>query len=183
MSDQSVFKTLAPYHIITYGTLLGTQFFQTFVGGIVSFKALPRAQFSQLQQKIFPPYFSIITALPVVLAATYPGDKLLLGTASSFSGTFAKANRWTVLVPVATMFATGLANVIYIGPRTTKIMKERKHQETRDGKKSYDPPPHSEEMQRLNKSFSAMHGISSVVNLLGFIATVWYGFSLGARIS
>jgi hypothetical protein len=37
-------------------------------------------------------------------------------------------------------------------------------------------------MTRLNKSFAAMHGISSLLNMGGFIATVWYGFSLAARI-
>ncbi len=88
-----------------------------------------------------------------------------------------------------------------IGPATTKVMRERKHQgmwlcvvrrseepandsesETRDGKKYYDPAPHSEEMQKLNKAFSSMHGISSLLNLTGFIATLWYGVSLAARI-
>jgi hypothetical protein len=53
--------------------------------------------------------------------------------------------------------------------------------ETRDGKK-YDAEPRSQEMTRLNKSFAAMHGISSLLNMGGFIATVWYGFSLAARI-
>ena len=54
--------------------------------------------------------------------------------------------------------------------------------ETRDGKKSYDPAPHSKEMQKLNKAFGKLHGASSLVNMIGFVATVWYGFSLGARI-
>ena len=54
--------------------------------------------------------------------------------------------------------------------------------ETRDGKKSYDPAPHSQEMQRLNRAFGKMHGVSSLVNLGAFIATVWYGFSLAERI-
>ena len=33
-------------------------------------------------------------------------------------------------MPVATMFAAGLANWAYVGPATTKIMKARKHQGT-----------------------------------------------------
>ena len=101
--------------------------------------------------------------------------------------------------------------------------------ETRDGKKSYDPAPHSEDMQRLNNKFGTIHGVSSLINLtgrfanltdlaescstptdrfwdttrnhhgeklhssnahvgespltmcVGFIATVWYGFSLAER--
>lgn len=54
--------------------------------------------------------------------------------------------------------------------------------ETRDGKKYFDPAPHSEEMVRLNKQFGTMHGVSTLVNLAGFIATLWYGVSLAARL-
>jgi hypothetical protein len=54
--------------------------------------------------------------------------------------------------------------------------------ETRDGKKSYDPAPHSKEMQKLNKAFGRMHGYSSLLNLVGFLTTVWYGVVLAKRI-
>lgn len=54
--------------------------------------------------------------------------------------------------------------------------------ETKDGKKSYDPAPHSKEMERLNKRFGKMHGISSLINLISLIATVSYGFTLAARL-
>ncbi|KAF5873674.1 uncharacterized protein Bfra_005138 [Botrytis fragariae] len=182
MPDLSILKTPGPYHIITYGTLLGTQFFQSFVNGIVAYKSLPRPQFSVLQQNIFPIYFGIQTALPAVLAITYPGSRTHLGTVSGISGTLAEVNRWSVMVPLATMFVTGLANLVVIGPATTRIMKERKHQETKDGKKSYDAAPHSREMQRLNKAFGKMHGASSLVNLVSFLATIWYGASLAERL-
>ena len=100
---------------------------QTFIGGIVSYQALPRPQFSQLQQKLFPVYFGIQTTLPVVLALTYPGS-LLLGTKSGIAGVLADSSRWSVLVPLATLFGTSLANWTFIGPATTKVMRERKHQ-------------------------------------------------------
>lgn len=61
-------------------------------------------------------------------------------------------------------------------------MKERKHQETRDGKKYYDQSPQSKEMQRLNKAFSRMHGVSALTNLVGLGVTVWYGFLLAERL-
>ncbi|KAL3423671.1 mitochondrial outer membrane protein [Phlyctema vagabunda] len=181
MPDLSILKSPAPYHILAYGTLLGTQFFQTFVGGITAFRALPRPQFASLQQKIFPIYFGIQTVLPAVVALTCPGS-LLTGKPAGISGTIAEGNTWSVLVPVATIFVTSLVNMAVVGPATTSIMRERKHQETRDGKKSYDPAPHSKEMIKLNKRFGAMHGVSSLLNLAGFIATVWYGVSLSERI-
>ena len=103
-----------------------------------------------------------------------------------------------MLVPVLTVFATSLANLVFVGPATTKIMLERRRQgecvgdcpgyllsrapETKDGKKSFDPPPHSEDMQKLNKAFGSMHGISSLLNMAALIATVWYGVSLAERL-
>lgn len=80
------------------------------------------------------------------------------------------------------MFVTAIVNLAYVGPQTTKIMQLRKHQETRDGKKSWDEGPHSKEMQALNKQFGVLHGISSLVNLIGFGAMVWYGGVLGEHI-
>jgi hypothetical protein len=63
------------------------------------------------------------------------------------------------------------------------LLTESERLETRDGKKSYDPSPHSKEMQKLNKSFGKMHGMSSLINLVGFLATAWYGVSLAERLN
>jgi hypothetical protein len=65
---------------------------------------------------------------------------------------------------------------------TVDTMRERKHQETRDGKKSYDPPPHSKEMIALNKKFGRLHGLSSLVNLVTLGATIFYGVVLSKKL-
>jgi hypothetical protein len=90
--------------------------------------AIPRPQFSALQTKTFPIYFGLQTALPAILALTYPGGRSPIGAPSSLRGTFAEANRWNVLAPILTIFATGLVNLMFVGPATTRIMKERKQQ-------------------------------------------------------
>ncbi|KAK3692530.1 hypothetical protein B0T22DRAFT_16221 [Podospora appendiculata] len=180
MASSSLFSP-APYHIISYGTLLGTTFFHTFIGGIVSFQVLARPQFSILMTKIFPIYFSMQTALPAVLALTYPASRWG-GGLSGIAGVLEPVNRWSVLVPIATIFATGLANLVVVGPATTECMDERKVQERKDGKKSYDSPPHSQEMTALNKKFSILHGASSLLNVASFVATVAYGFTLASRL-
>jgi len=54
--------------------------------------------------------------------------------------------------------------------------------ERKDGKKSYDAPPHSQEMTALNKRFSVLHGVSSLLNLGTFIGSVVYGFNLASRL-
>jgi len=182
MPDLSLLMTPAPYHILTYGTLLGMEFYQSFVAGVVAFRALTRPQFGTLQNKVFPVYFSLQTALPVILALTYPGSPSSVGTPSSLPGVLAESNRWSVLVPLVTVVSTSLLNMFVAGPAVQKVMQDRKIQETRDGKKSYDPPPHSKEMQQLNKAFGKMHGISSLLNLVSFLATVGYGLTIAARI-
>lgn len=208
MPTTSSFSDPKVYHILTYGTLLGSNLFQTFLGGPVAFKALPRPSFSTLQQAIFPPYFTFQAALPVLLAITWPGEKVAQVGARSvaqnagFWGVFSENSLLTAGVPIAIMFATSAANLLVFGPATTKVMKERKHQgmlkkqwdttlaetmrrvetdkisETRDGKKYYDPGEKSAEMKRLNASFGKLHGISSALNLLGTFAMIYYGATL-----
>jgi hypothetical protein len=75
---------------------------------------------------VFPVYFSIQTALPVVLALTYP-EKGALG-ASGVTGVLHTADQWGVLVPLATTFVTALLNLAVVGPATTSCMNERKLQ-------------------------------------------------------
>lgn len=77
------------------------------------------------------------------------------------------------------MFVSGLVNFVYAGPETTRVMGLRKHQETRDGKKSWEEGEHSEEMQALNRKFGILHGISTLVNMAGLGAMIWYGAVLG----
>lgn len=153
--------------------------FKSFVGGIVAYRVLPRPSFSTLQSGIFPVYFAMQTVLPAALALTFPGTSVVSGSPErSLRGLMLEQNRWSALVPIGTVFFAGLANFAFVGPAATKAMRERKHQETRDGKKSYDPAPHSKEMQRLNKKFGQLHGISTLINLAALLATIWYGGTL-----
>lgn len=55
--------------------------------------------------------------------------------------------------------------------------------ETRDGKKSYDSPPHSKQMQALNKKFGKIHGVSSLLNMVTLLATIYYGVVIGKQLS
>lgn len=181
------------------------------------FRVLERPSFSTAQQALFPIYFSLQTALPVILALTYPGSKNPLGTQSGVAGILEESKRYCTLLPIVTIFVTGALNLFVLLPATKKIMAERYAQgknfrsvpscfvdllvlvptasslgcprpsadhstEKKDGKKSYDPAPQSQEMQTLNKRFGKTHGISSLLNLTTFIATVAYGFTLASRI-
>ncbi|PSN67684.1 hypothetical protein BS50DRAFT_550652 [Corynespora cassiicola Philippines] len=181
MSSLSSFKNPAGYHLLSYGTLLGSTLFQSFIGGIIAFRVLPRPQFSTLQKHTFPVYFTLQSVTPLLMALTYPaagGWRALLPLQHTQS-----SDDRLAFTLISTMLVTGLINWVYVGPQTTEVMKLRKHQETRDGKKSYDEGPHSEEMQQLNKRFGMLHGISSLVNLVGLIGMLWYGVLIGEKIA
>lgn len=163
------------------------------------FKTVDRPAFSAIQQKLFPIYFGIQTALPVVLALTFPGNSLI-GLSSGIPGLLSDFARWHSLLPIATMFLTGLVNLTILLPATTNTMKVRRGQgmlksstlrnavnantflAKRDGKDWYSEGPHSDEMKVLNKKFGILHGISSLINLTTFLAAVSYGFTLGGRV-
>jgi hypothetical protein len=81
------------------------------------------------------------------------------------------------------MTALGAINYVVLGPWTTKVMRERKHQETRDGKKYDAEGPRSERMEELNRTFSALHGASSLVNLADYLLMMYYGFVLAERVT
>ena len=113
--------------------------FQSFIGGVVAYKSLPRAQFATLQSAIFPIYFCLQSACPVLLALTYPGSstKSSLGNGfgsvpqtqqSGIGGFFADGNRWSVAAPIIVCFAANVVNLVWAGPKTNDIMRLRKHQ-------------------------------------------------------
>ncbi|PHH89097.1 hypothetical protein CDD83_6640 [Cordyceps sp. RAO-2017] len=176
----SAFCSVAPYHIISYGTLLGTSMFHSFINGPVMYKSIEKPAFSAAQKSLFPIYFSIQTAVPAILALTFPGNALA-GVSPGISGLLDASSRWNSLLPITTMFLTGLVNLAVVLPATTKVMKERQGQSKRDGKNWYDQGPHSDEMLALNKKFGMVHGISSLINLTTIISAVAYGFTLGSR--
>lgn len=96
---------------------------QTFVSGIVAFRALPRPQFAALQSATFPIYFSLQSGLPLIVALTSSKN----GQISGLSDLLAPENHCT-LIPLATTMVTGLLNMFVLRPITMKVMRERKHQ-------------------------------------------------------
>lgn len=92
------------------------------------FRVLERPSFSAAQSALFPIYFSLQTALPIVLALTYPGSSGPLGVTSGITGFLDESNRYDTLLPLAVAFVTGAANLFVLLPATTKIMADRRAQ-------------------------------------------------------
>lgn len=103
---------------------------KTFLGAPLSFRALPRPYFATLQSTIFPAYFGVQTVLPLVVAATYPGQHTSTGTwvefgPQSVSGVLGER---AALVPLVTTFVAGLVNILAVRPVVARIMEERRKQ-------------------------------------------------------
>ena len=118
--------------------------------------------------------------LPLAMAFTYPSSSKMIP--SGYQGALHSSNRNSVFLPLAAMTICGMINWLFVGPMTTKTMRLRKWQETKDGKKYYDQGPHSDDMKKLNKEFAVLHGISSLVNLVEIILTIAYGVILSERL-
>ncbi|MCJ1458213.1 hypothetical protein MMC28_008584 [Mycoblastus sanguinarius] len=154
-----------------YGTLLGTELYQSFVMTKVCYDALPMSAFTTLQKRVFPIYFRTQSLLLLLTAATHPPH-----------GPFSLLTSLGDLIPLTIGGAMAVLNLSVYGPRTQNMMVERIHQETRDGKK-YNHVESSEEMKAKNKAFSRAHAMSIHLNLLTMGATVWYGFQLASRMA
>ncbi|KAK6331176.1 hypothetical protein TWF696_003243 [Orbilia brochopaga] len=179
---------LSVTHLLSYSFLFGTQIWHSFIGGIISFRVLPREHFSALQRRLFPLYFSLQFVLSLLLLLTAP--KSLKNTATSPTYGF-----------LLTVIATALLNVGVAGPATTRVMDQRKAREVFDGRR-YDGrklPGVTEgaerggdredeevlvspEMRALNKRFGMWHGISSLLNMGSVIGTIGYGVLLAGKI-
>lgn len=88
------------------------------------FRTVNRPAFSAIQSKLFPIYFGMQTAIPALLALTFPGNALL-GIKGGIGGLVDAPNKWSSLVPIATMFVSGLVNLAVLLPATVKTMKDR----------------------------------------------------------
>ncbi|EPS39469.1 hypothetical protein H072_6632 [Dactylellina haptotyla CBS 200.50] len=186
MPLQSILFPIA--HLLSYSFLFGTQIWHSFIGGIVSFRVLPRAQFGALQRRLFPIYFALQFFLSMVLLVTAP--KTLKNTLTGPTYGF-----------LLTVLTTSLFNITVAVPFTAKTMDKRKAQEVFDGR-SYDGqklPGVSEgaerggdkegqeiiksaEMKSLNKQFGIWHGVSSLANMGSVIGTIGYGVLLAGKI-
>ncbi|KAL7920531.1 hypothetical protein ACQKWADRAFT_298312 [Trichoderma austrokoningii] len=174
----SIIASVTPYHIISYGTVLGTTFFHTFVTTVVMIRSVDIKTFSAVLIKLWPYYFGVQAAGSAVLALTCPGSSL---TPSGISGLLAPSNRWGTLVPIAATFVSSIVNLFVALPATLQVEQDRYEQGKRDGKEWFEKEGASDEMKALNRKFGVLHGVSATLNLTSFFSTLAYGFTLARR--
>ncbi|KAH6681754.1 hypothetical protein B0J14DRAFT_222197 [Halenospora varia] len=160
------------YHLIAWGSLLGTELYQSFVMTKLCYIHLPRPQFTTLQKRVFPVYFNIQTGLVLATVLTYPSGSML-----------GLINNVADVVILGATFGLSVLNMFVFGPRTSKAMVDRIHQETRDGARHDEGTGEiSEEMKLIKRRFSRNHAMSIHLNLLAIIGTILYGIRLGSKI-
>ncbi|KAI1115664.1 hypothetical protein F5Y14DRAFT_111190 [Nemania sp. NC0429] len=168
-------SVLAPLHLLSFSTLLGTQLYQTFVVTKICFVSLPRSAFTTLQKRLFPIYFRSQSLLLLLTMITIPSQ-----------GPISLVTNKAAWIPFSIAGATAALNLFVYGPRTRQIMIERIHQETRDGLQgqatndAVEAP--SLQKERLDRSFSHNHAMSIHLNLLSIGALLWWGWKLASNL-
>ncbi|OQD68476.1 hypothetical protein PENDEC_c035G05622 [Penicillium decumbens] len=159
---------LLPYHLLSYGALLGTEVYQSFVNTKICYRALPMREFIALNKRIFPVYFGCQVGLAALTAATRPPYSIL-----------SLANDLWSAVPLGVVLVMGSLNWFVYGPCTTTASLVRRA--LHDNKENLTDPDNAK-VHRANRTFAINHAMSIHLNAIALVATVFYGFSLSSNI-
>jgi len=178
LTFSSLFSLLSAdgLYLLAYGWVFGMSVWQTFFGGFIAYKALPRQHFSNLQHRVFPIYFSLSIVLTAVLLGlwvinhpdvlAHPLNPRLADVAQAYA--------------LALVVGLQGSNSFVIGPLTSKTMYERQKLEKEEGKAPNEPGV-SANMKVLNKRFGYLHGASSLFNLWAVLSLGFHGLWIGGR--
>ncbi|KAK7694322.1 hypothetical protein QCA50_001504 [Cerrena zonata] len=157
-------------YLFGYSWLLGMSIWNSFIGGFIAYRALPRQQFGALQHRIFPVYFNLSILLSGGLLALWARSHPAVVEHIQNPLVADVAQAYTL---AAVVFLQG-SNRFVVGPLTSKTMFQRHKLEKAEGK-SYNEKGVSAEMKAINKKFAQLHGISSLANLFSFFAVAFHG--------
>ncbi|XP_068663129.1 uncharacterized protein [Aristolochia californica] len=153
-------------HLLSFATAWGIGLWVTFIGGIIMFNNLPRHQFGNLQSKMFPAYFSTVSACGAISIAAFaylhPWK-----TASS-------VERFQIGILLSS-FAFNLTNLFVFTPMTVEIMRKRHKVEKEENigdevgwTKNREAAKANPKLAAMNKKFGMIHGLSSLANIMSF---------------
>ena len=152
-------------HSAVWATWFGSMMYTTFFVGLTLFKNLPRQTFRDVQEQLFPVYFQLGALCVALLAVLAPLCHAVGGA------------QWRLLAAAAA--AVG-ANLLYLEPHTSKIMKDRAALErmTHAVATGFYPAGKDAQLKAFAKEFGKLHGLSSLANLVALCVAVAYGWSL-----
>ncbi|KAJ9119472.1 hypothetical protein QFC24_005705 [Naganishia onofrii] len=135
-------STLRAGYVLAWGMTFGFQVWQSFIGGIVAFKTLPRQTFGLLQSKTFPVYFlanTLLSASLLTLDMKLRPDLLTNFKKVPLATLIALNSRhfWGSTAGLGVMsLGLNVLNGVWVAPKTTEVMFERHRLERLEGRSS-----------------------------------------------
>ncbi|KAF8514502.1 hypothetical protein JB92DRAFT_2719357 [Gautieria morchelliformis] len=161
-------------YTLLYAFLFGASMWVNFFGGVIAYRALPRAQFGVLQHRTFPVFFLSSEAVSSLLLTLWTLSHPDVLTNWYNPAIVDVAQAWAL----ATVLLTQGANDWVVGPLTSKTMFER-HRLEKVEKKNYNDQGVSDEMKALNRRFGTLHGISYLLSMGAVVALGFHGLWIG----
>ncbi|XP_020102263.1 transmembrane protein 205 [Ananas comosus] len=167
-------------HLLCFATAWGAALWVTFIGGIVMFKNLPRHQFGNLQSKMFPAYFMLVSVCAAVSVAAF---------AYLHPWKSASSLEHYQLGFLVAALGFDLSNLLVFTPMTIEMMKKR-HKIERDlsigeevgWSKNVEVAKSNPNLAAMNKKFGMIHGLSSLANILAFGSLAMHSWYLAGKI-
>ncbi|KAL0916311.1 hypothetical protein M5K25_013812 [Dendrobium thyrsiflorum] len=167
-------------HLLCFATSFGAALWVTFIGGIIMFKNLPRHQFGNLQSKMFPAYFTLVS---VCAASSLTAFSYLHPWKSASS-----LERYQLGFLLSSL-GFNLSNLLVFTPMTVEMMKKR-HKVERDlsigeevgWSKNAESAKVNPKLAAMNKKFGMIHGLSSLANILSFGSLAMHSWYLAGKI-
>ncbi|PUZ45776.1 hypothetical protein GQ55_8G251700 [Panicum hallii var. hallii] len=167
-------------HLLAFATAWGAGLWVTFVGGIVMFKYLPRHQFGNLQGKMFPAYFTLISVCSAISVAA-----------------FAYLHPWKTSSTIEryqlgfllSALGCNLSNLLVSTPMTVEMMMKRHKMEKDLGigtevgySKNAETAKRSPALAAMNRKFGMIHGLSSLANIMSFGSLAMHSWYLSSKL-
>ncbi|KAF5196507.1 Transmembrane protein [Thalictrum thalictroides] len=172
--------TLKLSHLLSFATAWGAALWVTFIGGIIMFKHLPRHQFGNLQSKMFPAYFSMVSICCAISVACF-------GYIHPWKSS--SATERYQLGFLLSAFAFNLTNLFVFTPMTIEMMKQRHKIEREENigeevgwTKNKEAAKKNPKLAAMNKKFGMIHGLSSLANIFSFGSLALHSWYLAGKI-
>ncbi|WWD21096.1 hypothetical protein CI109_105577 [Kwoniella shandongensis] len=165
--------TLKGFYLLTWGTALGSNVWQV-ISGFRTYKTLPRQTFGTLQSRLTPLFFSFQTLTTSALLFTHLYFHPSLISSPRVEPHWATSEQGQQGLLIVASMVPQLLNWLVVGPLATDAMFERHRLERLEGKEHDEPNP-TDAMDKVNKKFSTLHGISSALSTVSFLALAGLG--------
>ncbi|KAK8968320.1 hypothetical protein KSP40_PGU008275 [Platanthera guangdongensis] len=167
-------------HLLCFATSFGASLWVTFIGGIIMFKVLPRHHFGNLQSKMFPVFFTLISvcAMSSVAAFAYLHPWKSASSLERYQLGF-----------LLSSLSFSLSNLLVFTPMTVEMMKKRHKVERELGigeevgwSKNMEVVKANPKLASMKNKFRMIHSLSSLANVLSFGSLAMHSWYLAGKI-